>query len=209
MHKSYMIYHLNPRIMNGSFKNHHLRLAKKYWQEHLLPGDIAIDATCGNGHDTVFLSHLLLSDTTSHIFAYDIQKEALENTKRLICNTFPSEQASRVIFCEKSHAQIAETPCPKPPRLIVYNLGYLPGGDKTVTTQTNTTITSVSQSLSLLAQDGALSIMCYPGHDEGLREEAAVIEFLSSLCPKSWQICHHRFINRPRSPSLIWALSKR
>ncbi len=191
--------------MNGSFKNHHLKLAKKYWQEHLLPGDIAIDATCGNGHDTLFLTHLL----PSLVFTYDIQKEALDNTRKLIDSALSKEQADRVIFCEKSHALIEETPCPKPPRLIVYNLGYLPGGDKTVTTQTETTLTSLSQSINLLASDGALSIMCYPGHEEGLREEAAVIEFLSTLPPKDWQICLHRYINRPKSPSLIWALSIR
>ena len=58
------------------------------------------------------------------------------------------------------------------PKLIVYNLGYLPGSDKLLTTKTSSTLLSVEKALSLIAPNGAISITCYPGHEEGKKEEA-------------------------------------
>ena len=173
-------------------KSPHLHLAKRYWTEHLSSGDVAIDATCGNGHDTFFLSTL----PGITVFALDIQKEALGKTRNRV--------SSEVTLLHMSHALIHEIALPKAPRLIVYNLGYLPGGDKSITTQSETTLQSIQISLGLLAPGGALSITCYPGHEEGAREEKQVTEFLSTLSPLKWQICQHQFINRPSSPVFIW-----
>lgn len=173
-------------------KSPHLQLAKRYWLEHLSPGDVAIDATCGNGHDTLFLS--TLPGVT--VFAFDIQQEALAKTRQRV--------GPEVALLHMSHALIHTISLPKKPRLIVYNLGYLPGGDKSITTLSETTLQSIELSLGLLETGGALSITCYPGHEEGSREEKTVTEFLSRLSPLEWQICQHRFINRPSSPVFIW-----
>lgn len=172
-------------------QSHHLKLAKKYWTEHVSPGDVVIDATCGNGHDTFFLTTL-----GCQVFALDIQEEALEKARQLVGN--------HARFLLVSHAQIHEVSLPTPPCLIVYNLGYLPGGDKSITTKCETTIESIKHSLEILAPKGAVSITCYPGHSEGQIEEQAVSEFLSSLNPLQWLICQHRYLNRPRSPVFIW-----
>jgi hypothetical protein len=88
----------------------------------------------------------------------------------------------------------------------VYNLGYLPGGKKSITTQTDTTLESVKLSLELLADDGAISITCYPGHEEGAREEKELLAFAETLSSKEWNVCQHKWLNRPRSPSLLWLL---
>lgn len=170
----------------------HLALAKKYWKEHLNPGDVVIDATCGNGHDTLYLCEL-----KANVFSFDIQDAAIEKAKKLI------QGIDHVHLFKKSHALIDEILFPKPPRLIVYNLGYLPGGDKSITTHTQTTLKSIALSVGLVASDGAISITCYPGHDEGACEEEAIVDFLSTLS-KEWIICFHRHLNRPRSPTLIW-----
>lgn len=172
----------------GKIFSPHLTLAKTYWQGHLKPNDVAIDATCGNGHDTLFLSELC------HVIGLDIQPEAIAKTSVL---------APKALLHRLSHAEIDQIPLPYAPRLIVYNLGYLPGGDKSITTQTGSTLTSVKKSLELLAPDGALSITCYPGHDEGLREEKALLEWAAEL-PEDFTVCYHKWLNRPRSPTLLW-----
>ena len=167
----------------------HLALAKNYWQRLLQPNDVAIDATCGNGHDALFLSSLC------HVVALDIQPEAIAKT---------GELAPKALLHRISHAEIDRIPLPQAPRLIVYNLGYLPGGNKSITTQTESTIESVRKGLEILAADGALSITCYPGHDEGLKEEKALLEWAEALPSQKFSVCYHKWINRPRSPTLLW-----
>ncbi len=199
--------HLNHQNGSNSERHSspHLTLAKSYWKTHLKPGDIAIDATCGNGHDTLFLSQLLLSDSSSAIFSFDIQPEAIQNTETLLKRNLSPDHFRRVLLHRRSHLDLNAVPLPYSPRLIVYNLGYLPGGNnKSLTTQTDSTLESVKLSLELLADDGAVSITCYPGHDEGMREEAALLSFAQTLSSKEWNVCHHKWLNRPRSPSLLW-----
>jgi len=170
----------------------HLKLAKSHWQAHLRAEDLAIDATCGNGHDTHFLAQIC------QVIALDIQPQAIQNTKNLLPDA--------TIF-QISHDKIDEIPLPRAPRLIVYNLGYLPRGDKSITTKTDTTLISVKKSLDLLASDGALSITCYPGHDEGQKEQSALEAFICSLDPKKWKVTHYKWPEKARAPSLIWISS--
>jgi SAM-dependent methyltransferase len=165
----------------------HLLLAKEYWKEHLQPGDFAIDATCGNGHDTLYLSQLLPDGL---VYGIDIQETALEKTRLALGD------AKNVRLFHQSHAD--PLPLPSRPRLIVYNLGYLPGGDKTLTTMTSSTLESIKLSLEILATDGAISITCYPGHDEGMHEEKELLSFVKDL-----KHAYHRW-ERERSPTLLW-----
>lgn len=176
----------------------HLHLAKKYWHAHLSPADLAIDATCGNGHDTLFLSEFC------QVIGLDIQMRALQNTEELLL-----KHERKAALHHLSHDQIDTLLLPQPPRLIVYNLGYLPSGDKKITTQTETTLISIEKGLKMLAPHGALSITCYPGHEEGAREEKAIFSFALTLPSESWSVCLHQWLNRPRSPSLIWIVSQK
>lgn len=187
----------------------HLALSKLYWKAHLKPGDIVVDATCGNGHDTLFLSQILLSDPESTIFAFDIQPEAILNTENLLKNNLSHDHFRRVLLNRRSHLELTAVPYPFSPRLIVYNLGYLPGGKKDLTTKVDTTLESVKMSLQLLADDGAISITCYPGHEEGAKEEKALITFTESLPSQNWAVCYHRWLNRPNSPTFFWIEQKK
>jgi hypothetical protein len=182
------------------YRSPHLSLAKFYWKNFLEPGDIAIDATCGNGHDTLYLATLPLSS----LFALDIQEDAIKNARALLKTHLMREAIDKVLFFRVSHRNFEILPLPAPPRLIVYNLGYLPGGDKTITTETGSTLESVSSALSILAKNGAISITCYPGHNEGKKEEEALLTFAQSLPASQWDICYHRWVNRFRSPSVLW-----
>ncbi len=163
----------------------HLSLAHSLWKTHLCPSDLAVDATCGNGHDT-----LILATLGAEVIALDIQPAALIQTRLRLGN----RPATLLL-----HSHAPWPPLPRAPRLIVYNLGYLPGGDKSLTTQTETTLASVQEAYSLLAPDGALSITCYPGHPEGTREEAALMEWAAPLNAQ-----HFRWKERAQSPSLLW-----
>ncbi|MDE3045216.1 MAG: methyltransferase domain-containing protein [Verrucomicrobiota bacterium] len=169
----------------------HLLLAHEYWRNHLRPSDFAIDMTCGNGHDTLLLSDCL---PLGLVYAIDIQEQAVKNTRMRL------EGRSNIHLFHQSHETLP--PLPKAPALIVYNLGYLPGGDKSITTQTETTLRSLQASLAALAPDGALSITCYPGHEEGAREETAVRAWVNSLSEKKF---FHEW--RPGSPTLFWIVA--
>jgi Putative rRNA methylase len=160
----------------------HLHTAHALWREHLRPGDTAIDATCGNGHDTQILADLVGPAGT--LLSYDIQPQALQNAQARL----PHQQ---IIWKHQCHSQIL-----LPARLVVYNLGYLPGGDKSITTQTDTTLKSLKKAL----EADAISIMCYPGHTEGARELTAITQFLKDL--SGWEITPYRW--KAGAPTLLW-----
>jgi hypothetical protein len=167
----------------------HLAFTKELWIKHLKKEDLVIDATCGNGHDTKFLS------TLSDVIALDIQDKAIESAK---------SQAPNVTYHLMCHSKIDELILTKAPHLVVYNLGYLPGADKNLTTMVTTTLQSIEKSLKLIDSNGAICITCYPGHEEGFVEEKALIAFCENLDSVKWQVLHYRWLNRHRSPSVLW-----
>jgi 16S rRNA C1402 N4-methylase RsmH len=174
-------------------------LAHRYWEEILKEGGTAIDATVGNGHDTLILARLLRGK--GEVIGYDIQEKALEKARILL-----GEHLDHVTLHLASHEDFGSLRA----KLIVYNLGYLPGGDKSLTTQTGTTLKSLQNALNVLEPGGALSIMCYPGHEEGQVEESAVLAWARALPSDEWSVCEHRWINRQKAPSLllIWRQGK-
>lgn len=172
-------------------------LAHAYWKELVLPNDLVIDATCGNGHDTLFLAELI---PNGKLYSIDIQAEAIQSTR----SKLSSEQQSKVMLIHGGHETFPSEVAPQSVKLIVYNLGYLPGGDKSKTTMTESTLESLKNALDLIMPDGALSITCYPGHAEGKREYNEVLAFASSLSAKEWCVCVHTWVNRKNGPVLIW-----
>jgi hypothetical protein len=179
----------------------HLDLAHSYWARLLQPGDYAMDATCGNGHDTLKLAQLL--NGTGRVWGIDLQKEAIDNTRALLKAQLTDAALNSVSLFEQSHATFPESVSRYPLRLVIYNLGYLPKGDKTVTTMTAITLQSVRLAMDLLLPGGAVSITCYPGHPEGACEDLALQELCRSLSPALWSVCMHTFTNRVASPRLL------
>lgn len=183
----------------------HLDLAHGYWRQLLAPGDIAIDATCGNGNDTSFLAELLFQDlsATSQLIAIDKQPLALENTKRKLQESFGNEVLSRLHFYEQCHSQFPFHLEKESVKLIVYNLGYLPQSDKQLKTHTTTTLASLKAAITLIQTGGAISITCYPGHAGGDEEAQAVREFASALPDGEWSCYWHERLNRKKAPVLV------
>lgn len=181
----------------------HLELAHHYWKDIVSIGDIVIDATCGNGQDSLALCKLALTPGRGTLFALDIQPSAISNTQKLLSENLPDELIKRVIFVEGSHQIFPNDIKEASVKLIVYNLGYLPRGDKTLTTQTSSTLASMMAAQNLLIKGGVISFTCYPGHAEGANEETALLASCQQLPSHLWNCCHHRWINRPKAPSLL------
>jgi predicted methyltransferase len=139
------------------------QLAQELCRQVLRPGDTAVDATCGNGHDTAFLAAAVGSSGTVH--AFDIQQTALDQTRAAVGAGTSSLPALH--FHLASHAdmlQHVDTSCA---RVVMFNLGYLPGSDKGTTTQVDSTLAAVQAACEVLQAGGLCSVLCYTGHSGG------------------------------------------
>lgn len=181
----------------------HIDLAHKHWAELIKPGDTVIDATCGNGHDAIVLAGLALTKDAGKLYAMDLQPEAIESTRHMLFGRLTKEQFGKVSFIQGCHSVFPEEVAKESVKVIAYNLGYLPGGDKAKTTRSETTLKSLLNAQELLSHGGLLSITCYPGHAEGKEEEQTLLDYTVSLDPKMWSCCHHRWTNRKNAPSLL------
>lgn len=187
----------------------HLDLAHHYWQRLVQPGDCVIDATCGKGWDTLALARLALIPNAGMVYGLDIQEAAIAATRARLHAALDPNSFTRVHLYQQSHHHFPEEISAESIRLIVYNLGYLPGGDKSLTTQVDTTLQSLERALALLQGGGCISLTAYPGHREGEKEQRALIDFASALDPTLWSCCHHCWLNRQASPSLMLIQSLR
>ena len=164
-------------------------LAREVILQAVLPGDTAVDATMGNGHDTLMLCEAV--GPAGHVYAFDVQAQALEETKKRL-----REQGvdGRAELIHSGHEHMAEY-VKGPVKAVMFNLGWLPGGDHGVTTRWETTRRAVESALGLLAPTGVLVICAYPGHAEGEREKRELTAFLSGLSNRQYNVLHQRFLN--------------
>ena len=179
-----------------------LVLQKQFILDHLKEGDIAVDFTMGNGHDTEFLSKTV--GESGHVYAFDVQPMALESTKK---NLEAANCPSNYTLILDSHHNVCNYVKTKI-KAGMFNLGYLPGSDKSVTTMRETTIPAIEAAISLLDRDSVLSIAVYPGHAEGEAEGKLVCELLSMLDRKKLCATKIQIINSPTSPFFIAVESK-
>ena len=156
----------------------------------LKKGDCAIDATVGNGHDTLFLSQAV--GNTGHIIGFDIQHLSIESTRQRLTE---SNAQSAITLIEDSHGKMSQyipIECKTKITAVMFNLGYLPGSDKTVITSKTETLKAIKQALGLIKSGGILSVMAYPGHFGGREETDSVIEYARSLDQKRFKVVIHR-----------------
>lgn len=178
-----------------------LPYAKRLAKEIVQPGDTVVDATCGNGHDTLFLAELAGID--GHVLSFDIQSQAIEKAKEL-CH--PLEN---IEFILDSHANIDEYL--KDSSIIktaMFNLGYLPKGDKSITTTYKSTIAAIEGIFKRLCSGGRIVIVVYHGHPEGKEEKEALTGFLSRWPQKEAQVLEYRFINQRNDAPYILCIEK-
>ena len=145
-------------------------------KSEIAAGDFAIDATAGNGHDTAFLAHIV--GETGKVLAIDVQAQAIESTSARL----ESEGLrDRVKMHHGCHADLANLAGGKSPSAIIFNLGYLPGGDHGMITHRENTLKALAAASEILVPGGVLAVICYPGHNGGAEEAAAVEAFIATL----------------------------
>ncbi|MBT2680782.1 16S rRNA (cytosine(1402)-N(4))-methyltransferase [Bacillus sp. ISL-35] len=184
-----------------------LPFARNLLELAVKPGDIAVDATVGNGHDTLFLANLV--GPAGRIYGFDIQDEALMSCKTKLRE---HEMQDQVTLFHTGHENIAE--CIPPLHFgkitgAVFNLGYLPGGDKNIVTVPETTIHAIDQLLEIMAPEGIIVIVIYHGHPEGKVEREYLLRYVKSLDQNIAHVLEYKFLNQKNNPPFIIAIEKR
>jgi SAM-dependent methyltransferase len=167
-------------------------LSHFYLRERVRPGDQVLDATCGNGLDTLLLAELV--GEGGRVWAFDLQPRAIAATRELL------EQQGRlscVELIEAGHERLGEF-VPTGLTAAVFNLGYLPGGgDNPVITCPDSTVSALEQALQLLKPGGIMAVSLYTGHPGGPEEALAVESWGAALSPKNFNVWCSRQLNRP------------
>jgi predicted methyltransferase len=170
----------------------------------LRPGDTAVDATAGNGRDTRFLAELVTR--AGRVFGFDVQPEALARAAGAV------RGLGQVTLLARDHAELADALPPEARgrvRAVMFNLGYLPGGDKAVTTRPDSTARALAAAAEVLAPGGVLTVLAYPAHPGGAEEAAAVADLLAGLPAHAFAVRETRgTADNPASPRLFVALKR-
>lgn len=168
-----------------------LGLAHKFIAENVREGDFCIDATAGNGHDTEFLCRLV--GETGRVLAMDIQKQAVENTKKRM------EECGFADRCEvvlASHADMGKYAKKESASAVMFNLGWLPGGDHKIFSRADTTIDAVNAALEILRPGGVMSVCIYYGRDCGYEERDRLLEYFPTIDNRKYTVVVSNFVNR-------------
>jgi hypothetical protein len=171
-----------------------LALQKFFILNHLKEGDIAVDFTMGNGHDTEFLSKTV--GESGHVYAFDIQADAVRSTEKNLAEWGAPKNYTLINDSHHNAANYVKTPF----KAGMFNLGWLPGGDKSITTLRETTLPALAGAIALMDKDAVLTVAVYPGHEEGNLEGIAVEEYFASL--SRFKVCctKIKIVNSPTSP---------
>ncbi len=177
----------------------------KLLKETVCTGDLVIDATVGNGSDTVLLATLV--GPAGKVIGFDIQKQAIENTKQKL---LLAGLTDRVTLLHQGHETLAEV-LDDHAEIggAVFNLGYLPGTDKTVITQKDTTIQAVSALLPKLRIGSCIILVIYSGHPGGMEEKNALLDYVSGLNQALFKVLQYGFINQINHPPILIAIEKK
>jgi len=186
-----------------------LSMAHKWIAERTQPGDIVIDATAGAGVDTLALAELVGVKGT--VYAFDIQQEALNRTQERLTPLELQGKLPSLRLVLGNHAQMAELidiQAHGNVAAVMFNLGYLPGGDEDVITQPSTTLPALNAALSLLRPGAIVTCVLYPGHPGGSDEAIAVETWASQLSGAAYAVVLYRQPHRKTAPYLL-AIEKR
>ncbi len=165
--------------------------------EHVKEGDICIDATAGNGNDTLLLCELV--GNSGKVIAFDIQEQAIANTKKRLQEYEVSERAQVV---RDSHENMRQYANENSVSCITFNFGYLPGGDHTLATRKESSIAAIQEGLCLLKKGGMMSLCIYSGGDSGFEEKEAILDYLRQLDGRKYLVIVSEYFNRPNNPPI-------
>ncbi len=191
---------------------HGRALVRKAVQEsvRLSNANIAVDATCGKGSDTITLGRALGRGGT--VYAMDIQREAVDETVARYDDVAMSETLAKLVPICESHEDLSVLGLrPASVAAVVYNLGWYPayGADRSIITHAHTTVNSLQSALWFVKKGGALIVTTYAGHAGGEEEALAVDKWVSQLSSKVWSCAFVQFPNRVAAPSVHIVIRQR
>ncbi|KAK6149537.1 hypothetical protein DH2020_017062 [Rehmannia glutinosa] len=170
-------------------------VAHAVWKNVVRKGDLVIDATCGNGYDTLALLRLIADDACrGRVFAMDLQKDALESTSSLLDRSVTADEKKQVELYSMCHTRMEEL-VPK-------------GGDKKIKTESETTLLALDAAKKIVAPGGLISILAYVGHSGGREEFEKVQSFAAELPIDNWVCCKLQMLNRPLAPWVLIVVLK-
>ena len=178
---------------------------------YVQPGNICVDATCGNGVDTLFLAEKVGKEGC--VYGFDIQKKAIEETNYRLESA--DQRTQVVLFCA-GHETMKEQLLERDGEIAghvaaaIFNFGYLSGGDYAIHTRAETSIKAMSQCQELLAVGGIMALCIYSGGDTGHEEKEAVLQYLEQLDQKRWLVLKLEYFNRGNNPPIpVFAIKLR
>ena len=169
----------------------------------LYTGAVCVDATMGNGHDTLFLAQSVGAE--GRVYAFDVQPQALENTRARLAEAGCLDRARLILAGHENMGEYVKESVD----LIAFNLGWLPGMAERVTTQPETTLKAVNAGLALLKETGLMTICIYPGHEAGKVERDRLLEWASNLDAGKYDCLYQTYLNQPNSPPSLLCVRKR
>jgi ubiquinone/menaquinone biosynthesis C-methylase UbiE len=184
--------------------NNVLEVNQIFLPQFSFDGMVALDATAGNGHDTLLLSRL--AGKAGRVIAMDVQEAAIDSTRSLLA---AEAEFNNVELVLDSHANAVSYLNGQNLQLAVFNLGYLPGGDKNITTNAEDVITALNDLFPVLLPGGAVFVTVYPGHLPGQKEACLLEEYFSRLPQKQYSVLKSFFINQKNNPPQFFIINKR
>ena len=175
--------------------------------QQLKPGDHALDATAGNGYDSTVMATLVGAE--GRIIAIDIQQAAIDATRTRLEAAGCLAQAELLVA---DHAQALASLCSKYAQTInaiTFNLGYLPGSDKSIQTEPESTLSALRSASELLKSDGLLLVIAYRGHDGGQTEANRVAAWMQTVQQHAWTVeSHEPIVTGSRVPPILGVARK-
>ncbi len=177
-----------------------VKLSHEHMRAHISAGDTVIDATAGRGRDTLFLSELV--GDGGHVYAFDIQQEAINSTKSLM----KENRKENYTLILDSHENMKEYVTSA--KAVVFNLGFLPGGDHSIFSHGDTSTKAIGEALDIIDDEGFVSVCIYHGGDTGFEERDTVLSYLGGLDQKKYTVMLQSFHNRQGYPPLFVVIEK-
>ena len=174
-----------------------LEMAHDFLAQVITKDDTVVDATMGNGHDTLFLAKL-----AKQVYAFDIQEQALEKTNQRL----QAAGLTNVQLILQGHETVDHFVSEL--KAAIFNLGYLPSADKSIITRPHTTIEALEKLCHMLVRGGRIAIMIYYGHEGGDLEKDAVLNYVSQLPQQEYTATIYRTLNQVNNPPFLVMIEK-
>lgn len=160
-------------------------------------GGLYIDATMGNGNDTLMLCEL--AGELGEVFAFDIQRQAVEATKTLLEQHHVTTNYHLIL---DGHENMDHYVQESTADVICFNFGYLPGGEHEIATMASTSLIAIKKGLGLLKSGGMMSLCIYSGGDTGFEEKDCILNYLKELPAREYTVIVNYYFNRRNNPPI-------